>query len=274
MQTQIMKHSPDRPFHRDHGFTLIELLVVISIIGVLASMLLPVVSRVKVKGQVVKARTEITDLVGAIKSYQSSYSVLPSPRDARAALGDAGATSPDFTFGTAYGGGWWQNKKGQQIQVQTLGVNFKSQANNSQIVAILEDLTHFRNGIPTPNVGHSLNSRKTRFLDARDVNDIRSPGVGPDGVYRDPWGNPYIISLDLNYDDSCRDGFYRLDAVSLDRTKNGTQGHNGLFKSKPQANSFEYRTQVMVWSLGPDGLAHAGTSAKLGVNKDNVLSWQ
>jgi len=269
-----MKQSFERPIHRNCGFTLIELLVVISIIGVLASMLLPVVSRAKLKGQVVKARTEITDLAGAIKSYQSTYSVLPSSRDTRAALGDAGAASPDFTYGTRFGGGWWQNKKGQQTQIQTLGVNFKSQSNNSEIIGILEDLTQFRNGFPTANIGHSLNSRKTKFLDARDVNDIRGPGVGPDGVYRDPWGNPYIISLDMNYDDSCRDGFYRLDAVTLDMKGSGQQGHNGLFKAKPQANSFEYRTQVMVWSLGPDGIADPGTSANLGFNKDNVLSWK
>ena len=268
-----MKNSFERPIYRDSGFTLIELLVVIAIIGVLASMLLPVVSRAKVKGQTVKARTEITDLVGAIKSYQLTYSVLPSSKDTRAALGDAGATSPDFTYGTRYGGGWWANKKWQQTQVQTLGVNFKSQMNNSEIVAILEDLEQFRNGFATPNVLHSLNSRKTRFLDARDVTDIKSPGVGPDGVYRDPWGNPYIISLDLNYDDSCRDGFYRLDAVSQDRAGAGQQGYNGLFKAKPQANSFEYRTQVMVWSLGPDGLADPNTAATQGANKDNVLSW-
>ena len=34
------------------------------------------------------------------------------------------------------------------------------------------------------------------------------PGVGNDLVYRDPWGNPYIISMDLNYDDKCQDSFY------------------------------------------------------------------
>ena len=45
-----------------------------------------------------------------------------------------------------------------------------------------------------------------------------SPGVGPDGVYRDPWGNPYIITIDLNYDDKARDAFYRNPTVSADLT--------------------------------------------------------
>jgi hypothetical protein len=34
------------------------------------------------------------------------------------------------------------------------------------------------------------------------------PGVGTDLVYRDPWGNPYIITLDLNYDEKARDACY------------------------------------------------------------------
>lgn len=257
---------------RRRGFTLIELLVVIAIIGVLASMLLPVVSKAKLKGQIVKARTEISDLVGAIKSYESTYGRWPASKDVREAVGDAQEISPDFTYGTFYRGGWWQNKRGQPVQIETMGVNRNNQRNNSEIVAILKDLTEFRNGQVTPNVGHTLNPQKTSFLDAKEVDGARTPGVGPDGVYRDPWGNPYIVTLDLNYDKQCRDGFYRLDAVSADRKAGGKQGFNGLFQAKGQ-NTFELRQDVMVWSLGPDGLADPRQPANLGANRDNILSW-
>jgi hypothetical protein len=50
--------------------------------------------------------------------------------------------------------------------------------------------------------------------------DTNSPGVGTDLVYRDPWGNPYIITMDLNYDEMCKDAFYCVNpflaAASMD----------------------------------------------------------
>ena len=268
-----MKISSTRSQESSQGFTLIELLVVIAIIGVLASMLLPVVSKAKLKAQVIKARTEITDLVGAIKSYQSTYHVFPSSKDARSALADAGDTSPDFTYGTTYRGGWWANKKGQPVQVGTLGINAKSQENNREIVAILKDISVFRDGTTFPaNLNHALNTQRTTFLNAKEVDGLRTPGIGPDGVYRDPWGNPYIITIDLNYDGKCRDGLYRYDVVSKD-PKTGI-GLNGHFNESRQANAWDNRTEVMVWSLGPDGLASPQQAANLGVNKDNILSWK
>jgi general secretion pathway protein G len=274
IQSQLMNAALSRPGRSRAGFTLIELLVVISIIGVLASMAIPVLSRAKVKAQVAKATMEINDLAGAINSYVTTYSRMPASRDVRAVLEDPNVT-PDFTYGTYYRGGWTKNKKGVASQVQTQNVPAKDQRNNSDLVAILKDIEQFRDGTPTINAGHSLNPQKISFLSAKEADGQRPSGIGPDGVYRDPWGNPYIVTLDMNGDDRCRDGFYGLDSVSRDPSGAGGQkGFNGLFRASQRPNTYEYRGSVMVWSLGPDGVANPGLPANQGVNKDNILNWK
>ena len=268
-----MNSRPSRSGRYGAGFTLIELLVVISIIGVLASMALPVLSKAKVKAQITKATMEINDLNGAINSYVSTYSRVPVSKETREALDNPDVT-PDFTYGTYYQGGWWKNKKGDATIVQTQGLNTREQKNNSELIAILKDIEYYRNGAPSPNVGHRLNPQKISFLNVKESDGPRPPGIGPDGVYRDPWGNPYIISIDLNGDDKCRDGFYSLDTVSADPAGGGTRGYNGLFKDSRLPNTFEHRGTVMVWSLGPDGLADPRSKAPAGANRDNILSWK
>ncbi len=86
---------------------------------------------------------------------------------------------------------------------------------------------------------------------------------------RDHGMQPTVI--DLNYDNLCRDGFYRRSTVSLD---SGVRGFNGLALSSAGGDTWEVRSPVMAWSMGPDGDANPGVKANAGVNKDNILSWK
>jgi prepilin-type N-terminal cleavage/methylation domain-containing protein len=267
-------------FKRTSGFTLIELLVVIAIIAILAGILLPALSGAKKSANVAKCRMEINNLASAINQYQGTYGRYPTSKATRTQGIDSqpNAPAPDFTYGTYHT--FWapsatipadavKNKAGISTQILT-SKNGAYQTNNSEVMAILMDVTDWVNR----GKGNVENPQHQRFFDPKSVDSKTSPGLGPDGVYRDPWGNPYIISFDMNYDNQTRDSFYMQNVVSDDGSKTG-KGFNGLFQAdKNNPNSFEARSGVMVWSLGPDGAADPTKKATdPQYNKDNVTSW-
>jgi prepilin-type N-terminal cleavage/methylation domain-containing protein len=238
------------------AFTLIELLVVIAIIAILAAMLMTAISNVIKRAKIARAHSEMSILADAITRYETTYSRYPTT---------VAAGSGDFTYG------------GSSLD-SVFGATGPWSKDNSEVIAILMDLERYPAGAPnTVNFGHAKNTQRIQFLNARMVGDSVSPGVGQDLVYRDPWGNPYIITMDLNNDGNCADAFYKLRSVSQ---KTGAAGCNGLVDVTDQSgmsDDYEYHGGVMVWSLGPDKQASmnmpAGGNATQGVNKDNVLSW-
>jgi prepilin-type N-terminal cleavage/methylation domain-containing protein len=244
------------------AFTIVELLTVIAIIAILAAMLLPVLSMAKIAAQKKQATVEISQIVGAIQQYDSVYGRFPVSAAAQNAAGTG-----DFTYGGSL-------IASNLVSLPPSYVAYTT--NNSEVIAILMD-----NANTVVNTNHVKNPQQTIFLNAKmsgydpAANDSQPPGgVDITGVYRDPWGNPYVISMDLNYDEQCQDAFYSLKKVSR---QSGSSGYNGLFNATdPSGNSdnFLYHGKVMVWSAGPDRKIDPNSAANIGVNKDNVLSWQ
>jgi len=251
--------APLTPRKTARAFTLIELLVVIAIIAILAALIFPVISRIVKQAKVKQAQLEVNDIANAIRRYESTYNKYPVATDV---MTSSLISKDDFTFGGDFFAGAIIGSPGLKLT-------------NDQVIAVLMALDkNPRTGVATVNSGHEKNTQKIKFLDPPTADDSTRPGVGPDLVYRDPWGNPYIISLDLNYDGKCRGEFYKLATVSQ---QNGSAGHNGLNNSQVaiDPDRFEYNGGVMVWSMGPDKQVDAAAAkANEGFNKDNVLSWR
>ncbi len=263
------------------GFTLVELLTVIAIIAILAAMLLPVLAAAKTHALKIKAGLQERDIVTAITAYNSDYGRFPvSPAVQNQANANAATPgkNPDFTYG-----GSFQTGAGATL-VGTVLPSVGAPITNDEVMAILLDITNYPGAGPTANANFQKNPRQIAYLNAKvvDTNNTMN-GVGQDLVYRDPWGNPYVITMDLNYDELCNDTYYGTAAVSQSGA-NKTTGFNGLVNNidaNGSGSHFQYHGKVMVWSAGPDGKimppstipSPTGGDANQGFNKDNIVSW-
>jgi len=249
------------------AFTLVELLIVIAIIAILAALSMTVLVRVKIKEQKTRASLQERAIVNAISEYLSLYShfpVSPTAQNQATQYAQSGF-NPDFTYGGLFN---TPNNPPPNAPTQPVGTPVGSPSgspiSNAEVIAILMNFTKYPNGGLTVNTNSQKNPAGTRFLQASMSGDTSSPGVGQDLVYRDPWGNPYVITMDLNGDEACEDAFYSTRPVS-----NG--GLNGLVL-QPDGNWGLHR-KVMVWSAGPDRMVDPGSPANTSANKDNVISW-
>ena len=105
------------------------------------------------------------------------------------------------------------------------------------------------------------NPRGIVFLSPPDVKDANNPRAGissapaPAGQYFDPWGKPYMIRIDTDYDNQVSNP-YSQNAGSAPLLRSG----------------------VIAWSFGKDALSQSTSATpsdkNTGTNKDDVISWQ
>ncbi len=195
-----------QPSRRHDGFTLVELLVVIAIIAVLAGAGFAAGNAAVNKAKRTKSLATATSLEAAVANFYSEYNYPPKAID-------------------------------QDTEVST-----------DTDVQFLNTLSGY-----TETASPPLNLRAVKFLSTREGKNKKDGliinGTGSstttEGLY-DPWGGPYIVKLDGDYDE----------VVQPKLSANGA--------SSPTLNG----RKSAVWSNGADGVKGGGTVG------DDVITWQ
>ncbi len=86
---------------------------------------------------------------------------------------------------------------------------------------------------------------------------LGNPGLGSDEILRDVWGMPYIITLDMNYDDHCYD-----DALQ------------NMYEKNHPGQTLLTSGKAVVWSFGPTRIINRGVGLGVSSNKYVVISSQ
>ena len=66
------------PSGRERGFTLVELMVVVAVIGVLATIAIPLYSNMLARGRIAKAQADARTLASAVSVYSAHMGRIPS----------------------------------------------------------------------------------------------------------------------------------------------------------------------------------------------------
>lgn len=197
---------------RYRAFTLIELLVVIVIIAVLGGLAFPVFQSVQNSAKKTQAKNDVTQIVTAVNAFYTEYGKYPL----------ASTVSSDAT------------------------ATFGSSNSNKVLFDELRGITS------------ALNTRQIVFISPADAKDPAKPTGGiagstsaKAGQYFDPWGTPYFVAIDWDYDN---------------QVPNPYTADTG-------AGPAQVRQGVLSWSLGKN-LAGGNGAKNSSTSNDDVISWQ
>lgn len=241
-------------------FTLVELLVVIGIVAILAGLVLPAVIGGAQQGRITQAKADMKSIQMALAQMDQTYGrilvaessgdfMFSNVSNGISPIGDTGNSlstkyvvlgkdcASETLKGVKYSGGTYNVKKDNE------------EAYDSFIAEITG----------TNNKGYKHNPRKIKFLNpnpnfdpSKDYNFV-DPATGADNkicLWRDPWGNPYVIMISVD-------------------------GNDRLVKPDAPSTGRFIMSKTALYSFGPNGENNQGKNVAEGGDKleDDIATW-
>ena len=214
-----------------HNFTLTEVLTVIAIIGILAAITTPVVIMSRDRGRVAQAQGDISAIITALKQMHTDYGKV----------------------------------------VGAVGKNGVVIINGADYDAMIAELSVPKNK-KFESQRPSVNKRRKIYLDPKkefdpsekydEVNNLAA-------LYRDPWGEPYVVYINASYGEQLELPGTRQKLSKNDDKKTVTGnfaaysfGANGVDDKGCNADYYE-----------PEQCIKKGASEEDHRNHDDIASW-
>lgn len=247
---------------RIQHFTLVEMLTVVAIIGILAGLIIPTVVIAQRRGRETQAKSDISSIMTALKQLKSDYNRILVKDSGKFYIGGKEAAKTT-TFNCAVCSGSSHN-------VVCLGNPDPSSM--AEYNALIAELSVPKNGGLPSSLSHRVNKRKKTYLDPKNGFDPAAnydKAENPNNLeklWRDPWGNAYIIYIGTDTDH----------ALGLPDTRTSTSDNS----EKKIASG------IAIYSMGPNGEDDKGCNASLDMciikndqkqknhkNHDDIASW-
>lgn len=233
-------------------FTLVELLVVVGIVVILAGLVLPAVIGGAQQGRITQAKSDMKAIQMALAQMDQTYGrILVAESNGKFKFSNVTDNiSPIDDTGNSLSTKYVVlGKKSTGANTDKINGEALQQKHEDAYNSFIAEITG------TNNVGQKHNPRKIKFLDP-NPNFDPDPSKGYDHadnkpyLWRDPWGNPYVIMISVD-------------------------GNDRLVKPDAPSNGRFIMSKTALYSFGPNGENNQGKNAVEGGDKldDDIATW-